>query len=60
MDKRTLALPPISADLLVIAQLGLAGTGDTYRFRLLPCALLTLADGIVSFLTIQNPSKAKI
>jgi EmrB/QacA subfamily drug resistance transporter len=43
--------------LLVIALLGVAGTGDTYRFSAFFCAVLAAAAGIVSWLIIQNPAK---
>jgi EmrB/QacA subfamily drug resistance transporter len=44
------------AGLVVIALLGLAGTGNTYRFSLTLCAVLTFAAGAVSFVTIHNRS----
>ncbi len=42
------------AGLVVIALLGLAGTGNIYRFSMILCAILAAAAGIVSFLTIKN------
>lgn len=42
------------AGLVVIALLGLAGAGDTYRFSLILCAILTAIAGLASFLTIRN------
>jgi len=50
------------AGLIVIALLGLAGTGNTYRFSLILCTILTVAAGVASYLTIQNkamPLRAK-
>jgi EmrB/QacA subfamily drug resistance transporter len=47
--------------LVVVALLGLAGTGDTYRFSLTLCGFLAAAAGIISFFTIHNklrPAKA--
>jgi len=40
--------------LIVIALLGLAGTGDTYRFSLTLCAILTAGAAIGAYLIIQN------
>lgn len=45
------------AGLVVIALLGLAGSGNTYRFSLTLCACFAAAAGIVSFFTIQNKAK---
>ncbi|HET6863619.1 MAG TPA: MFS transporter [Candidatus Saccharimonadales bacterium] len=45
------------AGLVVIALLGLAGTGNTYRFSMVLCAIFAAAAGIISFFTIQNPAK---
>lgn len=46
--------------LVVIALLGLAGTGDTYRFSTFLCAGIAAAAGIISFLTIQNRIKPQL
>lgn len=49
------------AGLIVIALLGLAGTGNTYRFSLILCCTLAAGAGILSYLIIQNrqiPAKA--
>lgn len=43
------------AGLVVIALLGLAGTGNTYRFSVELCAVLAAAAGIAAFFIIQNP-----
>jgi nitrate/nitrite transporter NarK len=45
------------AGLVVIALLGLAGTGDVYRFSMTLCAIFAAAAGIISFLSIQNKTK---
>lgn len=48
------------AGLVVIALLGLAGTGDVYRFSMILCAIFAAAAGIISFVTIQNkPAPAR-
>jgi EmrB/QacA subfamily drug resistance transporter len=43
--------------LIVVALLGLAGTGDTYRFSLVLCIALTLGAAISAYLIIRNPSR---
>jgi EmrB/QacA subfamily drug resistance transporter len=45
------------AGLVVIALLGLAGTGNIYRFSMILCACFAAAGGIISFFTIQNKAK---
>jgi EmrB/QacA subfamily drug resistance transporter len=45
------------AGLVVIALLGLAGTGNVYRFSMTLCAVFAAAAGVISFLMIQNPAK---
>jgi EmrB/QacA subfamily drug resistance transporter len=40
--------------LLVIALLGLTGTGNTYRFGMVFCAVLAVLAGLASYLIIQN------
>lgn len=45
------------AGLVVIALLGLAGTGNVYRFSMVLCAIFAAAAGIISYLTIQNRAK---
>jgi len=45
------------AGLVVIALLGLAGTGNIYKFSMTLCAGLAAVAGIISFLTIQNKAK---
>jgi EmrB/QacA subfamily drug resistance transporter len=42
------------AGLVVIALLGLAGSGNIYKFSMTLCACLAAAAGIISFFTIQN------
>lgn len=42
------------AGLIVIALLGLAGTGNTYRFTLYLCMSLAAAAGVFAYLIIQN------
>jgi EmrB/QacA subfamily drug resistance transporter len=44
--------------LIVVALLGLAGTGDTYKFSLILCAVLTAAAAISSYLMIRSPLPA--
>ncbi len=46
------------AGLIVIALLGLAGTGNIYRFTLVLCAILAAAAGIISYLAIQHKPKS--
>lgn len=43
------------AGLVVIALLGLAGTGNIYRFSMILCAALAAGAGVISFITIRNP-----
>ena len=43
--------------LVVIALLGLAGTGNTYRFSIILCCVLAAISGIVALITIQNKAK---
>jgi len=45
------------AGLVVIALLGLAGTGNTYRFGIVFSAILALIAGVGAYLTIQNKAK---
>ncbi|MBX4191076.1 MFS transporter [Candidatus Saccharibacteria bacterium] len=45
------------AGLVVIAVLGLFGTGHIFRFSMILCGVMALAAGIVSYLTIQNKVK---
>lgn len=45
------------AGLVVIALLGLAGTGNVYRFSMVLCAVSAGAAGVISFFTIQNQAK---
>jgi len=45
------------AGLVVIALLGLAGTGNIYRFSMILCGLFAAAAGILSFVSIQNKAK---
>ena len=45
------------AGLVMIALLGLAGTGDVYRFSMILCAVFAASAGVISFLTIQNRAK---
>lgn len=45
------------AGLIVIALLGLSGSGNTYRFGLFLSTGLALAASIISFLIIRNPSR---
>jgi EmrB/QacA subfamily drug resistance transporter len=45
------------AGLVVIALLGLAGTGNTYRFSMILCAIFAAAAGVISYLTIENQAK---
>jgi len=45
------------AGLVVIALLGLAGTGNVYRFSMVLCAVFAAAAGIISFITIQNRNR---
>jgi MFS family permease len=44
--------------LIVIALLGLAGAGHTYRFTLALCSALAVGAGIVSLLSIKNSVKS--
>jgi EmrB/QacA subfamily drug resistance transporter len=46
------------AGLVVIALLGLAGTGNTYRFTIVMCTVLALGAGVAAYFTIQNGSGA--
>lgn len=49
------------AGLVVIALLGLAGTGSTFRFTMVFCAILAAAAGIAAYLIIQNhPTPLKV
>jgi EmrB/QacA subfamily drug resistance transporter len=45
------------AGLVVIALLGLAGTGNVYRFSMVLCAIFAAVAGIISYMTIQNRAK---
>jgi EmrB/QacA subfamily drug resistance transporter len=45
------------ASLVVIAVLGLAGVGDTFRFTLILCAILAASAGVLAYLMIQNQAK---
>jgi predicted MFS family arabinose efflux permease len=45
------------AGLIVVAMLGLAGAGNTYRFSLALCAILAAAAGVISYFIIRNPAK---
>jgi EmrB/QacA subfamily drug resistance transporter len=45
------------AGLVVIALLGLAGTGNVFRFSMALCAALAAAAGVISFFTIKNKAK---
>lgn len=45
------------AGLVVIALLGLAGTGDVYRFSMVLCAIFAAVAGVISYITIQNRAK---
>ncbi len=45
------------AGLIVVALLGLAGGGNTFRFTVVLCALLAALAGVASYLTIQNNPK---
>jgi hypothetical protein len=45
------------AGLVVIALLGLAGTGNVYKFSMVLCACFAAAAGIISYFTIQNKVK---
>jgi EmrB/QacA subfamily drug resistance transporter len=45
------------AGLVVIALLGLAGTGNVYRFSMTLCAIFAASAGLISFLAIQNKAK---
>lgn len=48
------------AGLVVIALLGIAGTGNSYRFSMVLCSVLALAAGLISFITIHNqPNQSK-
>lgn len=46
------------AGLVVIALLGLAGTGNTYRYSMTLCGVFAASAGIISYLTIRNTAKA--
>jgi EmrB/QacA subfamily drug resistance transporter len=46
------------AGLVVIALLGLAGTGNTFRFGVFLSSAMAAGAGIISFLVIQNVKKA--
>lgn len=49
------------AGLVVIALLGISGTGNTYRFSMALCSGLALAAGIISFITIRNqPQRSRV
>ena len=45
------------AGLVVIALLGLAGTGNIYRFSMILCACFAAGAGIISFFTIRNKAR---
>jgi len=45
--------------LIVIALLGLAGTGDTYRFSLTLCAILTAGSSIAAYMVIRNRPRSR-
>jgi EmrB/QacA subfamily drug resistance transporter len=45
------------AGLVVIALLGLAGTGNVYRFSMVLCAIFAAVAGVISYITIQNRAK---
>jgi EmrB/QacA subfamily drug resistance transporter len=45
------------AGLVVIALLGLAGTGNTFRFGIFLSAALAASAGVISLLLVQNPKK---
>lgn len=45
------------AGLVVIALLGLAGTGNIYRFSMSLCAVFAALAGVISLITIQNKIK---
>ncbi len=45
------------AGLVVIALLGLAGTGNVYRFSMTLCAIFAAAAGVISYFTVQNRVK---
>lgn len=47
------------AGLIVVALLGLAGTGNTYRFGIVFCAILAALAGMSSYFIIQNRLSAK-
>jgi len=47
------------AGLIVIAVLGILGTGHVYQFALGLCAALAFTSGVISFLMIQNKPVAK-
>jgi len=49
------------AGLIVIALLGLFGTGHIFRFSMVLCGLLAAGAGLMSYLTIQNnPQPLKV
>lgn len=48
------------AGLIVVALLGLFGSGEFYRFGVVLCGVMALAAGVISWFIIQNPSKSKL
>jgi EmrB/QacA subfamily drug resistance transporter len=45
------------AGLVVIALLGLAGTGNVFHFSMTLCAIFAASAGVISYLTIKNKAK---
>jgi hypothetical protein len=48
-----------SAGLIVVAALGLLGAANAYTFAIGLCAAMAILGGIVSFVLIEKPYKAK-
>lgn len=48
------------AGLIVVALLGLFGAEHSYRFTIILCSSLAALAGVLSYLLIQNPPKAKL
>jgi EmrB/QacA subfamily drug resistance transporter len=45
-----------AAGLIIVAVLGLLGSGQAYHFGVILCSALAIGAGIISYLIVQNPS----
>ncbi|HSX36624.1 MAG TPA: MFS transporter [Patescibacteria group bacterium] len=48
------------AGLIVVALLGLFGSGEFYKFAIILCGSMALAAGLLSWFIIRNPAKPKL